>query len=40
VIDLLNLIKDVGHVTGFTAGFSSVASRTVTDPDTPTAGWA
>jgi TnpA family transposase len=34
VIDLLNLIKDVDHVTGFTADFSSVASRTVTDPDT------
>lgn len=33
VIDLLNLIKDVDHVTGFTSGFSSVASRTITDPD-------
>ena len=27
VIDLLNLLKDVDHVTGFTGGFSSVASR-------------
>ncbi|MGH3823403.1 MAG: hypothetical protein ACRDRA_11340 [Pseudonocardiaceae bacterium] len=32
VIDLLSLIKDVDHVTGFTSEFTSVASRTVTDP--------
>ena len=32
VIDLLNLLKDVDHVTGFTGDFSSVASRTITDP--------
>ena len=32
VIDLLNLLKDVNHVTGFTGDFSSVASRTITDP--------
>jgi hypothetical protein len=32
VIDLLNVIKDVDHVTGFTGDFISVASRTVTDP--------
>lgn len=31
VIDLLNVVKDVDHVTGFTADFTSVASRTVTD---------
>ena len=34
VIDLLNLLKDVDHVTGFTADFSSVASRTTLDEDT------
>ncbi|GAA2440653.1 hypothetical protein GCM10010191_65740 [Actinomadura vinacea] len=34
VIDLLNVIKDVDHVTGFTADFTSVASRTVTDEAT------
>jgi TnpA family transposase len=32
VVDLLNLIKDVDHATGFTREFSSVASRTITDP--------
>jgi TnpA family transposase len=31
VIDLLNLLKEVDHITGFTADFASVASRTVTD---------
>jgi hypothetical protein len=31
VIDLLNLIKDADHVTGFTREFTSVASRQVTD---------
>ncbi|GAA3507742.1 hypothetical protein GCM10023075_64820 [Streptosporangium album] len=31
VIDLLDVPKDVDHVTGFTADFTSVASRTVTD---------
>ena len=34
IIDLLNLIKDADHVTGFTAEFTSVASRQVTDPET------
>ena len=34
VIDLLNLIKDADHVTGFTSEFTSVASRQVTDPET------
>ena len=34
VIDLLNLIKDADHVTGFTGEFTSVASRQVTDPET------
>ncbi|MGH3810806.1 MAG: Tn3 family transposase, partial [Pseudonocardiaceae bacterium] len=33
VIDLLNLIKDADHVTHFTSQFTSVASRTVTDPE-------
>ncbi|MGH7743885.1 MAG: Tn3 family transposase [Candidatus Dormibacteria bacterium] len=33
VIDLLNLIKDADHVTHFTAQFTSVASRTITDPE-------
>ena len=33
VIDLLDLIKNVDHVTQFTGEFTSVASRTVTDPD-------
>ncbi|MFE3455590.1 transposase [Nonomuraea sp. NPDC059194] len=33
VIDLLDLIKNVDHATGFTADFTSVASRTVTDAD-------
>ena len=32
VIDLLNVLKDVDHVIGFTARFTSVASRTITDP--------
>jgi len=31
VIDLLDVLKDVDHVTGFTGDFTSVASRTVTD---------
>jgi len=31
VIDLLNLLKDVDHITHYTADFTSVASRTVTD---------
>ncbi|MCW2877281.1 MAG: transposase Tn3 family protein, partial [Sphaerisporangium sp.] len=31
VIDLLNLLKEVDHITGFTGDFASVASRTVTD---------
>jgi hypothetical protein len=31
VIDLLNLLKDVDHVTHFTGDFSSVASRTNLD---------
>ncbi|MFI7642333.1 Tn3 family transposase [Nonomuraea sp. NPDC049400] len=31
VIDLLDVLKDVAHVTGYTAAFTSVASRTVTD---------
>jgi hypothetical protein len=34
VIDLLNLIKDADHVTGFTREFTSIASRQVTDPET------
>ncbi|MGV9599487.1 Tn3 family transposase [Streptosporangium sandarakinum] len=34
VIDLLNVLKDVDHVTGFTGDFASVASRTVTDEQT------
>ncbi len=34
VIDLLNLIKDADHVTGFTGEFTSVASRQITDPET------
>lgn len=34
VIDLLGLIKEADHATGFTGQFSSVASRTVTDPAT------
>ena len=34
IIDLLNLIKDADHVSGFTAEFTSVASRQVTDPET------
>ena len=34
VIDLLDVLKDVDHVTGFTSGFTSVASRTITDPET------
>ncbi|MFI7640499.1 Tn3 family transposase [Nonomuraea sp. NPDC049400] len=29
VIDLLDVLKDVAHVTGYTAAFTSVASRTV-----------
>jgi TnpA family transposase len=33
VIDLLDLIKETGHVTQFTSQFTSVASRTVTDPE-------
>ena len=33
VIDLLNLIKDADHVTGFTNEFTSVASRQITDPE-------
>jgi len=33
VIDLLDLIKNVDHATEFTAEFTSVASRTITDPD-------
>jgi hypothetical protein len=33
VIDLLDLIKNVDHTTGFTGDFTSVASRTVTDAD-------
>jgi hypothetical protein len=33
VIDLLDLLKNVDHKTGFTTEFSSVASRTVTDAD-------
>lgn len=33
VIDLLDLIKNVDHATGFTGDFTSVASRTVTDAD-------
>jgi len=33
VIDLLDLIKNVDHATGFTGEFASVASRTVTDPE-------
>ncbi|HWR47080.1 MAG TPA: Tn3 family transposase [Pseudonocardiaceae bacterium] len=33
VIDLLNLIKDADHVTHFTSQFTSVASRTVADPE-------
>jgi TnpA family transposase/ribosomal protein L17 len=33
VIDLLNLIKDADHVTHFTSQFTSVASRTITDPE-------
>jgi TnpA family transposase len=33
VIDLLDVLKDVDHVTGFTADFTSVASRTVTDAE-------
>ncbi|MGH3843499.1 MAG: Tn3 family transposase [Pseudonocardiaceae bacterium] len=32
VIDLLDLIKDADHVTHFTSQFTSVASRTITDP--------
>ncbi len=32
VIDLLDVLKDVAHVTDYTTAFSSVASRTVTDP--------
>lgn len=32
MIDLLNLVKDVDHATGFTKEFSFVASRTITDP--------
>ncbi|WP_051753584.1 Tn3 family transposase [Streptosporangium amethystogenes] len=32
VIDLLDVLKDVAHVTGYTTAFTSVASRTVTDP--------
>jgi TnpA family transposase len=31
VLDLLNLLKDADHVTGFTSEFTSVASREVTD---------
>ncbi|MFI0487471.1 Tn3 family transposase [Actinomadura sp. 9N215] len=31
VVDLLDVLKDVAHVTGFTSDFTSVASRTVTD---------
>jgi hypothetical protein len=34
VIDLLNLVKDADHVTGFTKEFTSVASRQVTDAET------
>jgi TnpA family transposase len=33
VIDLLDLIKNVDHATTFTAEFTSVASRQITDPD-------
>ncbi|ACZ85020.1 DUF4158 domain-containing protein [Streptosporangium roseum] len=33
VIDLLDVLKDVDHVTGFTKEFTSVASRTITHPD-------
>src|ERR1035441_4906123 len=33
VIGLLDLIKETGHVTQFTSQFTSVASRTVTDPE-------
>ncbi|MEU7988679.1 Tn3 family transposase [Streptosporangium canum] len=33
VIDLLDLIKNVDHATKFTGEFTSVASRTVTDPE-------
>ncbi|MGH3249266.1 MAG: Tn3 family transposase, partial [Trebonia sp.] len=32
VVDLLNLLKDVDHITHYTGDFTSVASRTVTDP--------
>ncbi len=31
VIDLLDVLKDVAHVTGYTSAFTSVASRTVID---------
>ncbi|GAA2208290.1 hypothetical protein GCM10009850_037480 [Nonomuraea monospora] len=31
VIDLLDVLKDVAHVTGYPAAFTSVASRTVTE---------
>ena len=31
MIDLLNVLKDADYVTGFTAEFTSVASRKVTD---------
>lgn len=34
VIDLLNLVKDADHVTGFTREFTSVASRQVTGTET------
>jgi TnpA family transposase len=33
VIDLLDVLKEVDRATGFTADFTSVASRTSTDPD-------
>ncbi|MEV3986728.1 Tn3 family transposase [Nonomuraea sp. NPDC049758] len=33
VIDLLDVLKDVAHVTGYTAAFTSVASRTVTEEE-------
>ncbi|MEV4250674.1 Tn3 family transposase [Streptosporangium canum] len=32
VIDLLDVLKDVAHVTDYTTAFTSVTSRTVTDP--------
>ncbi|MEU8246917.1 Tn3 family transposase [Nonomuraea sp. NPDC048916] len=33
MIDLLDLIKNVDHATQFTAEFTSVASRTITEPE-------